>query len=383
MTSRTSMMQTRKYPGFIDLHVHFRDPGMPKAETRATGAAAAYKAGFAAVVTMPNTSPAGDNVAWVREQIEDESLRIEIIPSASITKGRLGKEVADFAALKAAGAAFFTDDGSYVADTRVMEEAMRRAAALDMAICDHAVDPKIQGNGVIRDCPLARRLGLPIIPPEAESAAIERDISLCRTTGCRLHIQHISTAKGVELVRAAQREGLPVTAEVTPHHILFSCEELQVDDGNFKMSPPLGNNEDRAELRKAVKEHVLMFATDHAPHPMETKNKGFLKSANGIVGIEAAIPVTHKIMVCEEGMSMDDWARAWYEMPLAVIRESDSKWRPKHSTVVVTLPTAQELSVSAFASQARNSPYDKFKFDAFGAQSDPLTKEELEEFEAR
>lgn len=375
-------MQSKRYPGFVDLHVHFRDPGMPNAETTKTGLSAAYNGGFAAVVTMPNTTPAGDNVEWVRKQIENpDCVHTEIIPSACITKGRLGKEVADLEALKAAGAAFFTDDGSYVADTRVMEEAMRRAAAIDMAICDHAVDPVLQGNGVIRDCPLARRLGLPIIPPEAETVAIARDISLCRTTGCRLHIQHISTAKGVELVREAQREGLPVTAEVTPHHLLFSCEELEHDDANYKMSPPLGNNEDRAELRKAVKDRVLMFATDHAPHPIETKNKGFLKSANGIVGIEAAIGVTHRVMVIEEGMSDKDWARAWWEMPLKVIRESGSKWHPKHSTAVVLLPDFQELAVVAFASLGRNSPYDCFKFEAFGVPRDPLTKEEWEEFE--
>ena len=364
----TQARREREYPGFIDIHVHFRDPGMPEAETRASGAAAAAAAGFAAVVTMPNTTPPGDNAAWIREQREDCSLRVEIVPSACITKGRLGREVADLEALKAAGAAFFTDDGSYVADTRVMEEAMRRAAAIDMAVCDHAVDPALQRGGVIRDCALARRLGLPVIPPEAETAAIRRDISLCRATGCRLHVQHISTAAGVELVRDAQREGLPVTAEVTPHHLLFSCDELVADDANFKMAPPLGNDEDRAELRKAVKDGVLMFATDHAPHPARTKDKGFAASANGIIGIEAAIPVTYAVMVREEGMAEEAWARAWHEMPLKVIGETGNAWRPSRKTVVATDAELREIDVARFHSIARNSPYGGFKYDTYGKE---------------
>ena len=283
------MGEELEFPGFVDVHVHFRDPGMPQAETRATGAEAAARGGFAAVATMPNTTPAGDTCAWVREQIEDETLPIAIFPSAAITRGRLGREVAPLEELAEAGAAFFTDDGSYVADDRVMAEAMARAADLNMAICEHAMDPAIQGRGVIRDCALARRLGLPVIPVEAETAAIRRDLRLCRETGCRLHIQHISTAEGIELVRAAQREGLPVTAEATPHHLLLACDDLTEDDANFKMAPPLGTREDRAALRRGVMDGVLMLATDHAPHPRETKSCGFLKSANGIIGLETAV----------------------------------------------------------------------------------------------
>ena len=205
------------FPGFVDVHVPFRDPGMPEAETTATGLAAAARGGFAAVVTMPNTTPACDTPEMLDYQRRAaEAAQTVLIPSACITKGRLGREVADLEALVEAGAAFFTDDGSYVADDKVMEEAMRRAAKLGICVCDHAVDPKVRGDGVIRDCALARRMRLPVMPAAAETTAIRRDIAICRVTGCSLHIQHISTAEGVALVREAQAEGLPVTAEATP-----------------------------------------------------------------------------------------------------------------------------------------------------------------------
>jgi dihydroorotase len=351
------MSRTFEFPGFVDVHVHFRDPGLAAAETTASGAEAARRGGFAAVVTMPNTTPAGDSEEWIRRQLDAEGLPVKIIPSACITKGRLGKEVADLETLAEAGAAFFTDDGTYVSDDRVMEAAMTRAAHLGMAVCDHALVPS---GGVIRDCALARRLSLPVIPASAETDAVRRDISLCRVTGCRLHIQHISTAAGVELVRSAQREGLPVTAEATPHHLLFSCDELVADDANFKMAPPLGNNEDRAELRRAVKDGVLMFATDHAPHPAETKSSGFLTSANGIIGLETAIAATYAVMVEEEGMDVEAWARAWWELPRWIVAGAE---RITGVTRIRVDETEKfRTDISSFASLSRNCPYDGMEF---------------------
>ena len=350
------------FPGFVDVHVHFRDPGMPTAETRASGARAALRGGFAAVVTMPNTEPAGDSVTWLREQIEDASLPIRIFPSACITAGRRGKAVADLERLAEAGAAFFTDDGSYVADDRVMEAAMRRSAALGMCVCEHAMDPAVQAGGVIRDCALARRIGLPIIPVSTETTAIRRDLALCRVTGCRLHIQHISTAEGVELIRAAQKEGLPVTAEATPHHLLLSCDDLTVDDANYKMAPPLGNHEDRAELRKAVKDGVLMFATDHAPHPAARKSSGFAASANGIIGLETAIPITYAVMVEEEGMPLAAWARAWHDLPSVLFPAHYAAALRALPPTVVTVGEPRAVDVKSFASLSRNCPYDGLRF---------------------
>ena len=363
--------QTLTFPGFVDVHVHFRDPGMTEAETTASGLAAAARGGFAAVVTMPNTNPACDSPEAVRRQVEVKGgggQRTVIFPSACITKGRLGKEVADLEELAEAGAAFFTDDGSYVADDKVMEEAMDRVAALNMVVCQHAMDPVEQKGGVIRDCALARKLGLPVISGETETKAIRRDLSLCRETGCRLHIQHISTAAGVALVRDAQREGLPVTAEATPHHLLLSCDDLVADDANFKMAPPLGNHEDRAELRKAVKDGVLMFATDHAPHPAAKKSLGFAKSANGIIGLETAIPITYAVMVEEEGMSVEKWAEAWWKMPRDIITSSKFKVQgSKFRETVVTVGKTRSVDVSSFVSLSRNCPYEGMEFKCWPA----------------
>ena len=356
------------FPGFVDVHVHFRDPGVPEAETTASGLAAAERGGFAAVVTMPNTTPACDSPEAIRRQRDQGSgIRGQggcvLFSSACITKGREGREVADLEALAEAGAAFFTDDGSYVADDKVMEEAMNRIAALNMVVCQHAMDPDELKGGVIRDCALARKLGLPIISVETETKAIRRDLSLCRETGCRLHIQHISTAAGVALVRDAQREGLPVTAEATPHHLLLACDDLVADDANFKMAPPLGNREDRAELRKAVKDGVLMFATDHAPHPAAKKSLGFAKSANGIIGLETAIPITYAVMVEEEGMDVAKWAEAWWKMPLDIV--SGFKFQVsgfKLKETVVTIGEERTVDINSFASISRNCPYNGMKF---------------------
>ena len=361
------------FPGFVDVHVHFRDPGVPEAETTATGLEAARRGGFAAVVTMPNTTPACDSLElmdYQRNAARSVGADVVLLPSACITKGRLGREVADLAALARAGAAFFTDDGSYVADDKVMEEAMRRAAALGMCICEHAMDPKEVRDGVIRDCSLARIRHLPVIPVSAETTAIRRDLSICRVTGCRLHIQHISTAEGVALVRDAQREGLPVTAEATPHHLLLSCEHIPGDDANYKMAPPLGNDEDCAELRRAVKDGVLMFATDHAPHPAAKKALGFAASANGIIGLETAIPLTWVTMVEVEGMSPDAWAQAWWKMPRKILSPRAAARLRNVRETTVEVGEWRVVEISKFASLSRNCPYDGWESSCWPALID-------------
>ena len=350
-------MKRFEFPGFIDVHVHFRDPGVPEAETTASGLAAASRGGFAAVVTMPNTTPACDSPELIRYQKDAEAKFYHsapctphsslLFPSACITKGRLGKEVAELETLADAGAAFFTDDGTYVSDQKVLEEAMRRAYDLNMVVCQHALSPEF-----------------------SESEAIARDLSVCRETGCRYHVQHISTAKGVELIRAAQREGLPVTAEAAPHHLLLTKDDIPAENFSlftfhsslYKMAPPLATKEDRAELRKAVKDGILMFATDHAPHPFAKKNVPYEQAANGIIGLETAIPITYAVMVEEEGMSIEDWAKAWHDMPAALIKGLDpTALKP----TVIEVGEEKTVDVSAFASLSRNCPYDGMRFRTF------------------
>ena len=346
-----------RFPGFIDVHVHFRDPGVPAAETRATGTAAAAAGGFVRVVTMPNTSPAGDNPAWIREQIEDASLSCRISPSACITRGREGREVADLEALAAAGAVAFTDDGTYVDDARVMEEAMRRAARLGIPVMQHAVVPALLGAGVLRDCAVARRFNLPVMPPAAEIEAVKRDLALVRVTGCALHVQHISCAETVELIREARSEGLPVTGEATPHHLLLAAEDIPDNDANWKMAPPLGSRVDRAALRAGVMDGTLgIFATDHAPHPAAKKAGGFLGTANGIVGLETAVAATWQAMVTEEGMDPVEWAKRWTEGPARLIGV------PLEGETVIDTRADREVDPAAFRSRSRNQPYTGRRF---------------------
>ena len=344
------MSDVLEFPGFVDVHVHFRDPGVPAAETTATGLAAARRGGFAAVVTMPNTTPACDSVAVMdyQRQAADAVRRgcaagdwPLLFTSACLTKGRLGQEVADLEALAAGGAAFFTDDGSYVVETTVMEEAMRRAAALGRVVSQHALAPGL-----------------------SEADCIRRDLSLCRETGCRLHVQHISTADGVALVRDAQREGLPVTAEATPHHVLLCRDDIAGNDGNFKMAPPLATREDRAEVRRGVKDGALMFATDHAPHPAAQKNCGYAKAANGILGLETAIPITYQVMVEEGGMPVEKWAAAWWKLPRAILPSALAA-QLEGRTTRVAVGEARAVDPDAFASRSRNCPYRGLVFDAW------------------
>lgn len=348
--------------GLRDVHVHFRDPGTPTAETRATGAQAAAAGGFTCVTTMPNTTPAGDNVAWLREQIEDVSLPVRIAPSACISKGRLGREVADLEALAAAGAVAFTDDGTFVDDAQVMEEAMRRAAKLNRPVMQHAVVPSLLAGGVMRDCPVARQFNLPVMPPAAEVEAVRRDIAICRVTGCALHIQHISCAGTVDLIRAAQKEGLPVTGEATPHHLLLSCDDIPADDANWKMAPPLGSPEDVAAIRAGVKDGTLgLFATDHAPHPAAKKVAGFRTSANGIVGLETAAAITWHVMVEQEGLSPDVWAARWTTGPAALIGETPDA----NSYTVMDLQANRTVNPCTFRTKSVNQPFTARRFAAW------------------
>ena len=346
-------------PGLWDVHVHFRDPGNGAAETRRTGAAAAAAGGFTRVVTMPNTVPAGDTPAWVREQIEDD-LPVRILPSACISKGRQGHEVADLEALAAAGAAAFTDDGAMVDDDTVMREAMTRARQLGKPVMDHAVVPALARNGVVRDGPAARRLGLPLFPPEAEVEAVLRDIRLCRETGCATHIQHISCAGSVAALRAARAEGLPVTGEASPHHLAIAAEEIPGDDGHYRMNPPLGNRDDVRAIRDGVLDGTLsLFATDHAPHTAETKTRGFLKAAFGIIGLETAVGVTWEIVVLKEGLPPLAWVARWTTGPAALLgRPAPSLAAGVLADLVVVDPrTPWRVAPDSFRSLSRNTPF--------------------------
>jgi dihydroorotase len=276
----------------------------------------------------------------------------------------------------------FTDDGSFVEDARVMEEAMRRAAKLGKPVMQHAVVPSLLAGGVMRDCAVARRFGLPVMPPEAETEAVRRDIAICRVTGCALHVQHISCGGTVELIRAARRESLPVTGEATPHHLLLSCDDIPADDANWKMAPPLGSREDVAAIRAGVKDGTLgLFATDHAPHPAAKKQGGFRTAANGIVGLETAAAITWQTMVVVEGMSPADWIARWTSGPAALLGETPAP--ADDNFVVMDLQADRQVDPAAFRTRSRNQPFAGMRFAAWPVLTvfnGKVTHDELHDF---
>ncbi len=322
-------------PGLCDVHVHFRDPGATDTEDFLSGCAAAANGGFTRVVTMPNTNPATDTPELVR-RARGAVGPCAIYPSACATISRSGKQCAPLEALNEAGAVAFTDDGAMIADPEVMKVVMLRAKKLGRVVMDHAVRPDIQNGGVIRDCPAAKAFDLPVFPAAAEIEAVRDDIARCRETGCALHIQHLSCAGSVELIRAARAEGLPVTAEVTPHHMALAAEDIPGNDGNWRMNPPLGTRADVEALRAGLLDGTLtLFATDHAPHSRALKSKGFRSAPFGIIGLETAVGVSWDVMVRTCGMAPLTWAAYWITNPNRLIG--------------LTPPTLQEGAVAEFA----------------------------------
>jgi dihydroorotase len=286
-------------PGLIDVHVHFRQPGDEEEETIASGAAAAVAGGFTTVCCMPNTKPALDNEAQI-EFVLRESQRVglaNVYPVGAITKGREGKELAEMALMRRRGAVAFSDDGVGVADPAVMRKAMQYAKMLDTVLMQHCEDPSL-GGGAMHSGLVCLALGLPGMPAEAEQLMIARDCLLNRAIGCRYHVQHVSTAGSVELVRQARRDGQPVTAEVTPHHLLLTDECCRTYDTNFKMNPPLRPAADVAACIEGVKDGTItVLATDHAPHLAEEKELEFASAPNGILGLEPALGLYIKALI--------------------------------------------------------------------------------------
>ena len=353
-------------PGLWDAHVHFRDPGNPLAETQRTGALAAAAGGFTHVVTMPNTSPAMDTPEQIKQQI-NENLPVIILPSACISKNRRGKELANLPALIHAGAVALTDDGAMLEDDKLMRRAMIEAKSLNSLIMEHAVISSIAKRGVIRKSETAERCNLPLFPPEAEIEAVRRDISLCRETGCPVHIQHISCGESVELIRNSQKEGLPVTGEASPHHIAIAVEDIPADDGNYRMNPPLGNREDVRAIKDGVIDGTLsIFATDHAPHTAETKTKGFLRASFGVIGLETALGVTWKVMVEEEKMPLLEFFTRWTTAPAILLKQSAPNLIPGSpaNMVVIDPATPWKVDPEKFKSLSRNTPFNGWELNA-------------------
>ncbi|MFV9671768.1 MAG: dihydroorotase [Acidimicrobiia bacterium] len=283
-------------PGLVDLHVHFREPGQEWKEDIESGSRAAAAGGYTAVFAMPNTDPATDSghVARFVANRGAEIGLVEVLPVGAVTKGRAGKELAHLDELWAAGVRVFSDDGDVVADAGLLRQAMDYLAARGGVISQHAVDVGLSSGGFMHEGSVSSLLGMYGIPSAADDVIIARDIRLVEMTGARYHVQHLSTATGVELIAAAKAKGLPVTAEVSPHHLAFDHTVVQTTDPTYKMMPPLRSEDDRDALRRGLEDGTVdVLGTDHAPHAAHEKEVPWEHAPNGVLGLEWAAGVVN------------------------------------------------------------------------------------------
>jgi len=354
-------------PGLTDMHVHLREPGQSHKETIESGTAAAAAGGFTCVACMPNTQPAIDEperVRWILERARAVG-NCDVAPVAAVTRGREGREVTDFASLLQAGAVAFSDDGVGVESDEVMRRAFELAASLDALLIQHCEYRAISAGGVMHLGDFSRRIGMPGLDPRSEEAMIERDIDLCRKTGGRYHVAHISTARAVDLVRRARKEGLPVTAEVCTHHLILTDEACVTADPNTKMHPPLRPQTDVEACRRGLLDGTIdAIVTDHAPHAPEEKAQGFRNAPPGIVGLETAVGLSARAMV-HSGLA--DWHQLiqWFTVgPDRLLRREHAASNMNVGLADLTLlDPALEWSVrpESFASKGRNTPFVGWK----------------------
>ena len=349
-------------PGLIDCHVHLREPGNEEDETIATGAAAALAGGVTSLACMPNTRPALDSQGAAEFVVlqAQRARKANVYPVGAVSKGREGKELAELGQLVAGGAVAFTDDGAPVASAALMRRALQYASMFDRVIMQHCQVPELTEGGVMNEGFESMRLGIPGMPAAGEDIMVARDIRLAEITGGRLHIQHISTARSVELVREGKARGIKVTAEACPHHFTLTDECLRTFDSNFKMNPPLRTQADvEAVIGGLVDGTIEILATDHAPHAPEKKMRELDEAPFGIVGLETLIPIT-VLGLIEPGHL--GWPRV-IEMltinPAKLLGISKGTLRPGADADVTLIdPDARwTIDPTRFLSKSRNTPY--------------------------
>ena len=350
-------------PGLVDMHVHFRDPGFEYKETIATGSRAAAHGGFTDVATMPNTEPVTDTGAEIRYQIDTARRAglVHIRPMGSLTRGEKGESLSEIGDMVMEGASAFSDDGHGVQSAGMMKTCMAYVSQFDRVVCAHCEDESLTKNGVINSGRAATRLGMFGWPALGEEIEIWRDIELCRITGCALHICHISTAKGLELVKAAKAEGLPVTCEVTPHH-LFLCDEDITDEynTNLKMNPPLRKASDAAALRQGVIDGSIdCIVTDHAPHAKHEKDCEWEIAFFGTIGLETSLPLMLTNMVSTGKISWSRLVEVMAINPRNLLRCKPVKVEAGSQADLTLIDPNKEIDVteSYFQSKSKNSAF--------------------------
>lgn len=353
-------------PGLIDMHVHFREPGDEEEETIASGSAAAVAGGFTSVVCMPNTNPTIENetdVEYVHRKGR-QARKTHVYVMGAITKNREGVELAEMGMMAEAGARGFTDDGHGVQDVSVMLRALKYAKMFDCVVAQHCQDDRIAGGGVMNSGYYSTILGLPGMDGLAEEAMLWRDIQLIKKTEVRYHAQHISTAGSVGLIRQAKKDSLPVTCEVTPHHLLLTDELCSEYDTNYKVNPPLRSQEDLEALKEAIADGLVdAVATDHAPHLQSEKELEFLAAPFGIAGIECALGLYIKALLEPQILDWPGLVRLMTVQPAGILGiDKGTLSRGKQGDVTIIDPEAAwEVDVQEFVSKSRNCPYHNWK----------------------
>jgi dihydroorotase len=349
-------------PAFVDLHVHLREPGGEASETIATGTASALAGGYGSVWAMPNTDPVADEPSGIRRVVEAAARAgpCEVVPVSAITKGLRGREVVDFAAQAAAGAGAFSDDGAWPADEAVASAAFRAAAERDLLLMQHCEDFSVTGPGCLHDAPAVRAAGIAPIPRRAEDSATERDLRLARRFGSRLHLCHVSTAGAVDRLRAAKAEGLAVSGEVTPHHLVLTVEDALAGGADFKMKPPLREASDVEALVRALADGTIdAVATDHAPHAEAKKAAGIPGAPFGAIGLETAFPVLYTRLVATGRLPLARLVEALTTGPSRVARRDPPTLRVGAPARVAGLDLERERVVdrARLRSKSRNCPF--------------------------
>lgn len=349
-------------PGLIDIHVHFREPGDEEEETIASGSAAAVAGGYTSVVCMPNTNPPIDEATAVEyiHRMGRQARKTFIHVMGAITKDRAGQELAEMGLMTQAGAVGFTDDGCGVQDTAMMLRAMKYASMFNRVVSQHCEDRSLAKDGVMNAGYNATVLGLPGIDPLAEEMMLWRDVQLVKKTGTRYHAQHISTAGSVKIIREAKAEGLPVTCEVTPHHLLLTEEAIADYDTNYKVNPPLRTQKDIDAIKQAIHDGLIdALASDHAPHLQSEKELEFLTAPCGMVGIECALPLYRKALI-DAGVC--DWSQmlamlTWRPAQIIDVEKGSLAVGDRADVVIIDPDAAWTIDAAKFYSKSRNCPY--------------------------
>lgn len=349
-------------PGFIDMHVHLRDPGQEHKETVETGAKAAARGGFTTIVAMPNTKPVVDNadvVNYVHNKASDVRM-INILQTGAVTKGQRGEELSDIEAMVEAGIPAISEDGKTVMNSQLYREAMTLAVKYDIPVLAHCEDANMVMKGVVNADKAMKKMGFAGISNAVEDVIVARDIMLAKDTGAALHLCHCSTKDSVRMVELAKNEGIRVTAEVCPHHFSLTSEDITADDANYKMNPPLRTKEDVEALRQGLKDGIIdVIATDHAPHTPIEKGLGIKKAPFGIVGLETAAAITFTELVDKGYLTVMQMAEKMSYNPAKILGlDKGVLEEGKAADLVVFHPKKQYvIDPAEFKSKGRNTPF--------------------------